>query len=259
MRLNELGSQPGGRKARKRVGRGIGSGKGKTCGHGTKGQKARTGVAVNAFEGGQMPIYRRLPKRGFNNPFTRDIVEVTLATLDRAVKRGAIDAKQPVTEDALRAGGVVKKRCDGVRLLAKGELRANLTIEVSGASATAIAAVEKAGGSVTVKPKKPRPEGKGRLRERRRKERPEIIAKKLAEAEKAKSKKGGDGDKGKKGQAAKGKAEGKPDGTGKPQAKADDKPRDPSAGQQQAKPEAKPESKPDAKPEGPDKTGPEQA
>lgn len=266
MRLNELGGQPGGRKARKRVGRGAGSGKGKTGGRGTKGQKSRAGVAINAFEGGQMPIYRRLPKRGFNNPFTRDIAEVTLATLDRAVKRGAIDAKQPVTEDALRAGGVVKKRCDGVRLLAKGELQAKLTLEVSGASATAIAAVEKAGGSVTVKPKKPRPEGKGRARERKRKEKAEKAAKKKAEGEKPKKKKDG-GDKSQKDQGAKGKAEGKSKvepgqepvaesgGKAEPQAKSDDSHRDTSAGQQPDTPDAKPE----AKPGGADKPGPEQA
>lgn len=250
MRLNELGSQPGGRKARKRVGRGIGSGKGKTCGHGTKGQKARTGVAINAFEGGQMPIYRRLPKRGFNNPFTRDIAEVTLATLERAVKRGAIDAAKPVTEDALRAGGVVKKRCDGVRLLAKGELQAKLTLEVSGASATAIAAVEKVGGSVTVKSKKPRPAGKGRARERKRKEKAEKAARKQAEGEKSK-KKGGDGDKGQQGRAAKGKTEGKPVGQAKQDAKADDASPDASAGRQGAEPEAKPG--------GPEKAGPVQS
>ncbi len=241
MRLNELGSQPGGRKARKRVGRGIGSGKGKTCGHGTKGQKARTGVAINAFEGGQMPIYRRLPKRGFANPFTRNIAEVTLSTLDRAVKGGAIDAKNPVTEDSLRAGGVVKKSCDGVRLLAKGELRAKLTIEVSGASASAITAVEKAGGSVTVKPKRPRPAGKGRKRERRRKEKAELAAKKLAEGDKPKQK-GGDGG---KGQAAKGKGE------GKPEAKAEGAPG--------GKPAAPQQPKPQGKPGGPDKPEPEQA
>ena len=177
MRLNELGLQPGGRKARKRVGRGIGSGKGKTCGHGTKGQKARTGVAINSFEGGQMPIYRRLPKRGFTNPFTRNIAEVTLATLDRAVARGDIDATKPVTEDALRSGGLVKKGCDGVRLLGGGELKAKLAIEISKASKAAIASVEKAGGSVTVIPAKPKPEGKGKARHRRRKEKAEKAAK----------------------------------------------------------------------------------
>jgi large subunit ribosomal protein L15 len=184
MRLNELGVQPGGRKARKRVGRGIGSGKGKTCGHGIKGQKARAGVAINAFEGGQMPIYRRLPKRGFTNPFTRNMGEVTVASLDRAVSRGLIDANKPVTEDALRAGGLVKKSCDGVRLLARGELKAKLTVEVSKASEAAVALIEKAGGSVTVIPQKAKPEGKGKARHRRRKEKAEkaeLAAKKAAE------------------------------------------------------------------------------
>ena len=219
MRLNELGLQPGGRKARKRVGRGIGSGKGKTCGHGTKGQKARTGVAINAFEGGQMPIYRRLPKRGFTNPFTRDIAEVTLASLDRAVARGDIDTKKPVTEDALRSGGLVKKQCDGVRLLARGELKAKLAIEISKASKAAVAGVEKAGGSVTILPVKPKPQGKGKARHRKRKEKAEKTAKAAAKKEEAgkggdtgpdkapaeakkaegqERKKGGDGDQGRK-------------------------------------------------------------
>jgi large subunit ribosomal protein L15 len=240
MRLNELGGQPGGRKARKRVGRGIGSGKGKTCGHGTKGQKARTGVAINGFEGGQMPIYRRLPKRGFTNPFTRDIAEITLATLDRAVASGNIDGKQPVTEDALRAAGLVKKQCSGVRLLANGELKAKLTIEITGASKTAITAVEKAGGSVTVKPRKARPEGKGRARDRKRKERAETAEKKYAEAaEKAKMKRG-EGDKSKrdKGAKKKKKSEGKPEAKAEagPDTKSGDKPADKSMGKPQAKP-----------------------
>lgn len=249
MRLNELGGQPGGRKARKRVGRGIGSGKGKTCGHGTKGQKARTGVAINGFEGGQMPIYRRLPKRGFTNPFTRDIAEITLATLDRAVTRGNIDAKQPVTEDALRAAGLVKKRCSGVRLLANGELKAKLILEVTGASKIAIAAVEKAGGSITVKPRKARPEGKGRARDRKRKEKAETAEKRYAlAAEKAKMK-ASDGDKGRADKAAKGKSEGKSEAKAKagPDAKSGDKSGEKSAG------------KPPAKPGGHGKRGPEQA
>jgi len=253
MRLNELGGQPGGRKARKRVGRGIGSGKGKTCGHGTKGQKARTGVAINGFEGGQMPIYRRLPKRGFTNPFTRDIAEITLAILDRAVTRGNVDAKQPVTEDALRAAGLVKKHCSGVRLLANGELKAKLIIEITAASKTAIAAVEKAGGSVTVKPQKARPEGKGRARDRKRKERTETAEKKYAEAAEKAKKKAGEGAKGKPDKSAKGKSEGKPETKAKagPDAKGGEKTGDKSA--------EKPAGKPQAKPGGHGKSGPEQA
>ncbi|MBI3114256.1 MAG: 50S ribosomal protein L15 [Rhodospirillales bacterium] len=245
MKLTDLADNPGSRKTRKRVGRGIGSGKGKTCGHGTKGQKARTGVAINGFEGGQMPIYRRLPKRGFTNPFTRDIAEITLAVLDRAVTRGNVDAKQPVTEDALRAAGLVKKQCSGVRLLANGELKAKLTIEITAASKTAIAAVEKAGGSVTVKPRKARPEGKGRARDRKRKERAETAEKKYAEAAEKAKKKAGEGAKSKPDKSAKGKSEGKPEAKAKagPDAKGGEKP----AG------------KPQAKPGGHGKSGPEQA
>jgi len=234
MRLNELGGQPGGRKARKRVGRGIGSGKGKTCGHGTKGQKARTGVAINGFEGGQMPIYRRLPKRGFANAFTRDIAEITLASLDRAVAGGNIDANQPVTEDALRAAGLVKKRCDGVRLLANGELKTKLSIEVTGASKTAIAAVEKAGGSVTVKPRKPRAEGKGRARDRKRKEKTETAEKKYAEAAEKAKQRNADGGKGKAGKTAQKKPE------GKAEAKAKAGPDGATAGKPAGKPRGEP-------------------
>ena len=245
MRLNELGGQPGGRKARKRVGRGIGSGKGKTCGHGTKGQKARTGVAINGFEGGQMPIYRRLPKRGFINPFTRDIAEISLATLDRAVKRGSVDAKQPVTEDALRAAGLVKKSCSGVRLLANGELKAKLTIEVTGASKSAIDAVEKAGGTVAVKQKAVRPEGKGRARDRTRKEKTATAEKRFAEAaEKAKQRPAA-GEKRQAGKkAAKGKSEGKPEAKAKagPDAKGGEKGGDKSGNKAVAKPQAAPGS-----------------
>ncbi len=167
MRLNELSDRPGSRKSRKRIGRGMGSGKGKTSGAGHKGQKSRSGVSLLGFEGGQMPLYRRLPKRGFSNPFTKDYAELTTGNLERAVAKGKIDAKKPITEDALRASGVVKKSKNGVRLLAKGELKTKLTIEVAGASKGAIATVEKAGGSITVLPPKPKPEGKGKARHRK--------------------------------------------------------------------------------------------
>jgi large subunit ribosomal protein L15 len=150
MRLNQLSDNPGARKSRIRIGRGIGSGKGKTGGRGGKGQTARSGVAVNGFEGGQMPLYRRLPKRGFNNIFRLDFVEVNLGRLQQAIDAGRLDAGKPVDAVALRAAGLIGRPRDGVRLLGKGELKAKLSIEVAGASKSAIAAVEKAGGSVKV-------------------------------------------------------------------------------------------------------------
>jgi len=150
MNLNELRDKPGARLKSKRLGRGIGSGKGKTSGKGVKGQKARTGVALNGFEGGQMPIYRRLPKRGFWNPFRKVYAPVNLGTLARANEAGRLDAAQPITEDTLRAAGLLSgRKVAGVRLLATGEIGRAITITVSGASAAAKAAVEQAGGSVT--------------------------------------------------------------------------------------------------------------
>ena len=190
MRLNELGDRQCARKPRKRVGRGIGSGKGKTSGRGHKGQKSRSGVSLLGFEGGQMPLYRRLPKRGFNNPFTKDYAELTLGNLEAAVAKGKIDAKKPVTEEVLRASGMVKKGRHGVRLLAKGELKAKLTIEVTGASKGAIAAVEKAGGGITVTPPKPKPEGKGKARHRKFKEGAESPKKKAESGANGGSKEG---------------------------------------------------------------------
>lgn len=151
MKLNELRDNPGATKRRMRVGRGIGSGKGKTCGRGQKGQTSRTGVSINGFEGGQMPLYRRLPKRGFNNPTRKTFAVVNLGRIQQAVDAGKIDAGQPITEQVLVASGVVRRSLDGVRLLAKGELSAKVTLEVTGASKTAVEAVEKAGGSVTLK------------------------------------------------------------------------------------------------------------
>src|SRR5580700_8837671 len=142
MNLNELRDRPGSRLKSKRLGRGIGSGKGKTSGKGVKGQKAREGVALNGFEGGQLPIYRRLPKRGFKNPFRKEYAPVNLGAVAAAIGSGKIDAAQPITEDTLRAAGLVRGgRASGVRLLANGELKQAVTITVSGASATAIAAV----------------------------------------------------------------------------------------------------------------------
>ena len=149
MKLNELRDNPGARLKSKRLGRGIGSGKGKTSGKGVKGQKARAGVSLNGFEGGQMPIYRRLPKRGFWNPFRKEYAPLNLGALDAAIAAGKLDAGQPIDEAALRAAGLVRGKLDGVRLLANGEISRAVTITVSGASAAAIEAVQKAGGTVT--------------------------------------------------------------------------------------------------------------
>ncbi|MEP3244468.1 MAG: 50S ribosomal protein L15 [Sneathiella sp.] len=150
MRLNELSDNSGAVKDRKRVGRGIGSGKGKTSGAGQKGQKSRSGVAIKGFEGGQMPIHRRLPKRGFNNIFRKEYAVANLGRVQAAIDAGKLNAKETITVAALQASGVVGKVTDGVRLLAKGELTSKVTFEVTGASKTAIEAVEKAGGSVTL-------------------------------------------------------------------------------------------------------------
>lgn len=150
MKINELRDNDGARKERTRVGRGIGSGKGKTAGSGHKGQKARSGVAINGFEGGQMPIYRRLPKRGFNSLNKKDYQVLNIGRLQKAIDAKKLDAKNPITIEALVEAGVVGKVVDGVRLLAKGELTAKVDITVTGASKGAIEAVEKAGGKVTV-------------------------------------------------------------------------------------------------------------
>ncbi|WP_339950302.1 50S ribosomal protein L15 [uncultured Albimonas sp.] len=150
MKLNELRDNPGATKARKRVGRGPGSGVGKTGGRGIKGQKSRSGVAINGFEGGQMPIYRRLPKRGFTKPFRDEFAVINLDNLSKFIEEGKIDASAKIDEDVLVASGLVRRKRDGVRLLGRGEVTQALTIEVTGASKSALAAVEKAGGSVTV-------------------------------------------------------------------------------------------------------------
>jgi large subunit ribosomal protein L15 len=150
MKLNELADRPGSRKARMRVGRGIGSGKGKTAGRGVKGQKARTGVSIKGFEGGQMPLHRRLPKRGFNNIFRRDFTAVGLDKIQAAIDAGKLDAGATITAEALRGAGVIRRVKDGVRVLANGAITAKANFEVAGASKSAIAAIEKAGGSVKV-------------------------------------------------------------------------------------------------------------
>ncbi|UXN04709.1 MULTISPECIES: 50S ribosomal protein L15 [unclassified Bartonella] len=148
MKLNELRDVDGATKARKRLGRGIGSGSGKTAGRGVKGQKSRSGVAINGFEGGQMPIYRRLPKRGFNNIFAKDFNVVSLGRVQTAIDAGKLDGKQAVTVEALKAAGVLRRVKDGVRLVADGELTGKVAFEIAGASKSAIEKVEKAGGSV---------------------------------------------------------------------------------------------------------------
>ena len=149
MKLNELRDNEGATKNRIRVGRGIGSGKGKTCGRGQKGQKSRSGVAVNGFEGGQMPIYRRLPKRGFKNPFAKDFAVVNLDTIQKAVDAGKLNAAA-IDVAALMNAGVISKELDGVRLLARGAITSSVTISVNSASKAAVAAVEKAGGKVNL-------------------------------------------------------------------------------------------------------------
>jgi large subunit ribosomal protein L15 len=149
MRLNEIHDNEGARKPRMRVGRGEGSGKGKTAGRGVKGQKSRSGVSLIGFEGGQMPIYRRTPKRGFNNIFAKKLEIVNLGRLQKAIDEKKFDAKATVNVETLAAAGLIRGNKDGVRILAKGELKASLTCEVTGASKSAVAAIEKAGGSVT--------------------------------------------------------------------------------------------------------------
>lgn len=150
MELNNLQNNPGARKARMRVGRGIGSGKGKTCGRGVKGQKSRTGVSIKGFEGGQMPIFRRLPKRGFNSLNRKEYEVVNLSDLQRIVDEKKVDAAKPLTAEVLKAAGLVHGNKHGIKLLAKGELKSKVTVEVNKASATAQEAVKKAGGSVVL-------------------------------------------------------------------------------------------------------------
>ncbi|AZO69744.1 MULTISPECIES: 50S ribosomal protein L15 [unclassified Mesorhizobium] len=148
MKLNDLRDKDGATHSRKRLGRGIGSGSGKTAGRGVKGQKARSGVAINGFEGGQMPLYRRLPKRGFNNLFGKSFTVVSLARIQAAIDAKKLDAKATVNAEALIAAGVIRRAKDGVRVLSDGELKAKLSFDVAGASKAAIEKIEKAGGSV---------------------------------------------------------------------------------------------------------------
>jgi large subunit ribosomal protein L15 len=182
MKLNELKDNAGARKGRMRVGRGIGSGKGKTAGRGQKGQKSRSGVSIFGFEGGQMPLHMRLPKRGFNNPFAKDFAEVNIGAIQKVIDAGKLDAKSVLDQAALQAAGLARGGKDGVRLLGKGELKAKLDVRVAGISKGAREAVEKAGGSVTVIERKDPAElaaaKKGKAREAR-------IADKAAKVDKA--------------------------------------------------------------------------
>ena len=150
MKLNEIRDNKGARKSRVRVGRGIGSGLGKTAGRGQKGQKSRSGVSVKGFEGGQMPLHMRLPKRGFNNIFARDYAEVNLGAIQKMIDAKKLDAKGTLDHDALKAAGLARGGKDGVRLLGKGELTSKVSFKVAGASKGAIEAVEKAGGKVEI-------------------------------------------------------------------------------------------------------------
>ena len=150
MKLHELADNEGATKKRMRVGRGPGSGKGKTAGRGIKGQKSRSGVAINAYEGGQMPLYQRLPKRGFNKPNRKAFAVVNLGLLQKFIDAKKLDIKKDITEDVLVETGIVRRKLDGIRVLAKGEFSAKVKLAVTGASKSAIAAVEKAGGSLTV-------------------------------------------------------------------------------------------------------------
>jgi len=151
MRLNEIRDRPGATSARKRLGRGIGSGLGKTAGKGTKGQKARAGISIKGFEGGQMPLHRRLPKRGFNNIFTKKFNELNLGKIQGAIDAGALDGNKPITVGALKEAGLIRRAKDGVRLLGSGEIKGKLAFEVTGASQSTVKAVEAKGGTVTLK------------------------------------------------------------------------------------------------------------
>ena len=151
MKLNQLSDNDGARRDRTRVGRGIGCGKGKTSGRGHEGQKSRSGVSIKGFEGGQMPLYRRLPKRGFHNIFRKKLTAVNVGRLQQAIDAGKLDPKGTIDAEALVAAGVIRRVLDGVRLLGQGELKAKLAVDVAGASKGAVAAVEKAGGKVNIR------------------------------------------------------------------------------------------------------------
>lgn len=183
MKLNNLKPNNGAAQERKRVGRGIGSGKGKTCGVGQKGQKARSGVAINGYEGGQMPLYQRLPKRGFTNNFAKKYATVSLARLQRAINNKHLDAKKTIDQDALVAAKIIKPAKDGVRILGNGELKTKVTLNVAGATASAVKAVEAAGGKLDIIEVKEHPARKVKLNK------PAKPSKKMLLKEKKKAKK----------------------------------------------------------------------
>ncbi len=190
MRLNEIRDKPGATSAKKRLGRGIGSGLGKTAGKGTKGQKARAGVAIKGFEGGQMPLHRRLPKRGFKNIFAKKYNELNLGKIQGAIDAGALDGKKPITVEALREAGLIRRAKDGVRLLGQGEIKGKLAFEVTGASQSAVKAVEAKGGTVTLKSitGRERPAGDAIKAERRAAKRAALLAKAESKGGKKKAK-----------------------------------------------------------------------
>jgi len=189
MRLNEIMDRPGATSAKKRLGRGIGSGLGKTAGKGTKGQKARAGVAIKGFEGGQMPLHRRLPKRGFNNIFAKRFNELNLGKIQGAIDAGTLDSKKPITVEALKDAGLIRRTKDGVRLLGSGEIKGKLAFEVTGASASAIKAVEAKGGTVTLKSitGREKPAADAIKAEKRAKKREAVAAKAAAKGGKPKA------------------------------------------------------------------------
>ncbi|MBT5000619.1 MAG: 50S ribosomal protein L15 [Tateyamaria sp.] len=150
MKLHELHDNPGASKPKKRVGRGVGSGTGKMGGRGIKGQKSRSGVAINGYEGGQMPLYQRLPKRGFNKPNRKAFAVINIGLIQKFIDLGKIDASAAITEDALIASGIVRRKLDGIRVLAKGEIKSKVKLQVTGASKSAVDSVEKAGGTLVV-------------------------------------------------------------------------------------------------------------
>jgi len=195
MRLNELRDRPGATKPKKRLGRGPGSGLGKTSGRGMKGQKSRSGVAIKGFEGGQMPLHRRLPKRGFNNIFSKDFNEVNVGRVQSAIDAGKLDAKKTITVEALLAAGIIRRVRDGVRLLGKGELKTKVAFELTGASSGAVKIVEASGGTLKLTPmprRAPKPEGEGKPKKARTakaKSDSKAAAPKKAEAKKPRAKK----------------------------------------------------------------------
>jgi len=220
MRLNEVRDRDGATRAKKRLGRGIGSGLGKTAGRGTKGQKARAGVAIKGFEGGQMPLHRRLPKRGFNNIFAKKFNELNLGRIQGAVDSGRLDAKRPITVDALKAAGLIRRPKDGVRLLGHGELKTKLAFEVTGASGPAIKAVEAAGGTVTLKSITGREApAANAIKAKRRAEKREALAAKTkgksGKAPKAEGEQPGEAEAAKTARAAKAKAKPAPEAAAK--------------------------------------------